>query len=186
MTRLYPVAETPEAALHARAGLAARESEAVRLAGGAVVFETAPVGPAFASREAAAQAYAGRTGGDGPDLAGWCELRPMAGDGAPPSAPARPAMRDGRRWPEPDPKAPAAQWRLAVTFWRVTGGEPAEPLGAARLLRRDATAAPALGADALRRLSSQPLRPVRVQRALDVGLFETRLPENPARLIPDE
>ena len=179
------MADTPEAALHARAGLAAREMEAVRLAGGAVAFETVLVGPAFATREAAADAYAGRTGGDGPGLAGWCELRPTAQEGAPRPAPVRPAMQGGRRWPDPDPKVPAAQWRLAVTFWRVTGAEPAEPLGAARMLRRDA-GAPMLGADALRRLSSQPLRPVRVQRALDVGLFETRLPENPARLIPDE
>ena len=185
MTRLYPVAPTPEGALHARTGLAARETEALRLAGGPVAFETALVGPAFTSREAAAQAYAGRTGGDGPGLASWCELRPVLAEGAPRPPPARPVLREGRRWPEPDPASPAALWRLSVSYWRSGGMEGAEPLAAARLLRRDA-AAPALGADDLRRLSSQPLRPVRVQRALDVDLFETRLPENPARLIPDE
>ena len=32
----------------------------------------------------------------------------------------------------------------------------------------------------------RPLRPVEPQQPLDIGLFETRLPENPAIVVPDE
>jgi len=35
-------------------------------------------------------------------------------------------------------------------------------------------------------MARQPLRPVEPQRALDIGLFETRLPENPSIVVPDE
>ena len=54
---LYPVAANAELALSRPLGRAARESEARRRAGEAVVFATDTVGPAFATREAALEAY---------------------------------------------------------------------------------------------------------------------------------
>jgi hypothetical protein len=59
------------------------------------------------------------------------------------------------------------------------------PLDQARELRRAADAS-ALPAGALRALASQPLQPVRPQQPLDIGLFETRLPEAPHIIVPDE
>ena len=54
----FPIAATAEAALARPLGRAARESQAVMLAGEAVAFVTEPVGPVFSSREAAMDAYA--------------------------------------------------------------------------------------------------------------------------------
>ncbi len=181
----YPVAPTAEAALHAPEGEAERESEARALAGGPVTFATTLVGPAFASAEAALQAVGGRA----PALAGalppWCALQPVAADGARGRPPTEPVFRDGVRWPVADPRAAPAQWRLAVTWWRSAPPEEGEPLGPARTLRRR-TDGEALSPAALRRLMDQPLRPARVQRALDMGLFEAPRPEAPGELMPDE
>ncbi|MBW0151261.1 MAG: hypothetical protein KXJ53_08615, partial [Phenylobacterium sp.] len=64
---LYPVAPDAETALAAPLGRAAREREARLLAGGqAVSFVTRPVGPDFATREAALDAYAGKVEDDRP------------------------------------------------------------------------------------------------------------------------
>src|SRR5215212_6043094 len=57
---LYPVASNAEQALARPLGRAARESEARRMVGEAVVFATDPAGPAFATREAALEAYGAR------------------------------------------------------------------------------------------------------------------------------
>ena len=183
MTLAYPVAPTAEAALHASLGAAERESEARRLAEGEVAFATELVGPAFASPQAALAAYAGRADAGGA-LPAWCALTPVLPEGGR-AATARPVNADGARWPAPDPKAASAVWRLAVTWWRSGPPPEGEPLGPARTLRRRSDAA-ALTPEALRRLADQPLRPARVQRALDVGLFEARRPEAPDLLIPDE
>ena len=59
---LYPVAANAEQAMAGPLGRAAREREAAGVAGEAVVFTTDPAGPAFATREAAVEAYA-RAGG---------------------------------------------------------------------------------------------------------------------------
>lgn len=181
----YPVAPTAEAALHGPAGVAARESEARAAAGAEVAFTSELVGPGFTTREAAELAYAPRLRGE---AALWCSLRPVLPDGTARPAPARPAMKDGARWPSA-PVAPAPLWRLSVSFWRVLGPdhEPAlEPLNSARRLRRDPASAAGLDARALKRLSIQPLRAVRPQQPLDIGLFERALPETPGALIPDE
>ena len=185
MAERYPVAPTAEAALHAPLGEAERESDARRLAQGPVAFATELVGPAFATPEAAAAAYAGRNPSAEAGLPPWCALRPVAAQGAPPRSLVRPALRDGVRWPTPDPAIPAALWRLAVTWWRSAPADEAEPLGPARALRRGAEGA-GLSVEALRRLMDQPLRPARVQRALDLGLFEAARPEAPGLVIPDE
>ena len=176
MPSAFPVAPTAEAALHAPLGAAERAGEAERVAGGPVRLATEVVGPAFASREAAEAAYASHLAAPG------CELRPVIpATGTP--APVR-ALRSGpRRWPE-RPGAASSLWRLQVTFWRPEG-EEARPLAPARRARREAQGS-GLDAAALRRLTAQPLHPVRPQQPLDIGLFEVRAPEAPDLILPDE
>lgn len=191
MTILYPVAPTGEAALQAPRGFAARERQAIAMAGGEVVFVTEAVGPAFASREAALDAYAGRLDDDRPGRrfaaapeARWCDLRPVASADMPRRRkPVKPVMKDGRRWPAPEPAAPQALWRLSVSYWKIGG--KAALLDPARRLRRD-PGAEALDARTIRKLAEQPLRSVRPQQPLDIGLFETRPPEAPHIVMPDE
>jgi hypothetical protein len=43
-----------------------------------------------------------------------------------------------------------------------------------------------MDAETLRAIARQPLRAVAPQQPLDIGLFETRLPENPSIVVPDE
>jgi hypothetical protein len=198
MTILYPVAETPEAALHAARGFAARAREAERMAGGAVRFVTEAVGPAFSTREAALDAYVGlvedeRTGRPAPPTeARWRQLRPVStppGMTPKPRPPLRPVYRDGHRWPlppaDPGETAPATLWRLSVSYWRIETATAIAPETAARKLRRD-VGAKDLDAAVLDALARQPLRPLRPQRALDIGLFEFRPPDAPDLIIPDE
>lgn len=173
---LYPVAANADAALSAPLGRAAREREAGALAGGPVRFATELVGPAFATRQAAEAAYAGRLG-DGARL-----TERLAGKAAP--RPAKPVNRDGHRWPAPPADAPPTVWRLELSYWRA-GDEADPPADQARALRRRATAAE-LDAERLRALRRQPLRPTRPQQPLDIGLFETRLPEAPHIVVADE
>ena len=172
----YPVAANADAALAAPLGRAAREREAGDLAGGPVRFVTELVGPAFATREAAEAAYAGR-------LVEGARLTERLAGKTPPK-PARPVYRDGRRWPAPPTEAPATVWRLELSYWKM-GDEADPPAEQARALRRRATAAE-LNAERLRALRQQPLRPTRPQQPLDIGLFETRLPEAPHIVVADE
>lgn len=192
MTVLHPVAANADAALNAPLGRAAREREAAALAGEPVEFVVEAAGPAFESREAALEAYAGRVEAPGRSAVApedrFCDLREMLADRPPP--PARPAKADGRRWPAPPPP-PATLWRLSVSYWRpVSAAAEMASAGAeldqARRLRRARRDSRALDAAALRRLAGQPLRPVRPQQPLDLGLFEVRLPENPSIVMPDE
>jgi hypothetical protein len=184
---LYPVAANAEQALSRPLARAARESEAKRRAGRAVAFCSDPVGPAFATREAALDAYQGRvederTGAAPEPQDRYCRLVEQVADGARPPKPAEPVMTDGHRWPQP-PRAPRTVWRLSVSYWRV--GTAERPLEApqARKARRSKQA---LDADALREIARTPLRPTKPQQALDIGLFETRLPEAPHIVVPDE
>lgn len=185
MTILYPVAETAEAALHAPRGFAAREREAGQLAGREVEFVTEAVGPAFATREAAVEAYAGRGEGEP-----WRQLRAVSvppGAKPRPRAPVKPVFRDGRRWPSPEAQASERTlWRLSVSFWRIAKAGTAGIDTPARRLRRDAAAGRALDPEALEALARQPLRAHAPQHALDIGLFEVRLPEDPSIIVPDE
>jgi hypothetical protein len=182
----YPVAANAQIALAAPLGLAERASDAARLADGPVEFVSEAVGDAFETREAAYAVWR-------PVLeanADWCALRetvaPVAGK---PQVlmPVQPSHRDGRRWPTPPPP-PKTIWRLNVTYWRLTMlSEPAnaERLDQARKARRDPRAEQ-LDVAALRALAEQPLRAQRLQKGLDIGLFEMRAPEDPSRLIADE
>jgi hypothetical protein len=188
---LYPVAANAEQALSQPKARAARQREAVAAAGEAVVFTTDVAGPAFTTREAALDAYQGRLeddrGGFTPAIEDrWCKLTEQVvvepGRTAP-LAPIQPTCQDGRRWPEPSATPPRTAWRLLVSYWRIASAE--RPLEApqarqARRARRDVDAA------TLRAISRQPMRPVEPQQPLDIGLFETRLPENPSIVVPDE
>jgi hypothetical protein len=196
MSILYPIAETAEQALNAPKAFAAREREAERVAAGRVEFVTEATGPAFETREAALDAYAGRVDDERPGRrssvpsdARWCELKSFA---APPEggrrkvrAPAHPVNKNGRRWPAPPPPAPLI-WRLSVSYWRIR--DPAEVVESphtARHIRRDPLGE-GLSVGTLRALASQPMRPVKPQQPLDIGLFETRPPEAPHIIMPDE
>jgi hypothetical protein len=186
MSVLHPIAATADAALSAPVGRAAREREAAALAGVAVSFVVEPAGPAFESREAALDAYAGRVEDERPGARAvapedrFCLLREMLATRV--AGPVQPAFADGRRWPEPA-EPPATVWRLSVAYWKIAAAEAAPDLEQARRLRRTAAS---LDAAALRRLADQRLQPMRPQQPLDLGLFEVRLPENPSIIVPDE
>jgi hypothetical protein len=175
-------------------GFAAREREAALTAAADVEFITQAVGPAFTTREAALDAYAGRVDDERAGRiaialeARWCELRAVSTPvGVKPKAraPLQPACRDGRRWPAPDPERPAATlWRLSVSFWRF-GGEAEHHHVPARKLRRHAASKDLDGAT-LDALARQPMQALRPQKALDIGLFEYRLPDNPSIIMPDD
>jgi hypothetical protein len=190
MTILYPVAASVEAALAAPAGRAAREREAKALAAGeAVHFVCEETGPLFSTREAALDAYAGRLDDDRRGRAvqvapedRYLTLRPVSDAQAPPP-PIEPSFADGRRWPAPPAARPTLGFRLLVSYWRI--GEAAQqPLDQARSMRRRVGARPSR--EEVRALARQPLRAVRPQQPLDIGLFEAPAPEAPHILIPDD
>ena len=185
---LYPVAADAQAALQAPLARAAREREAQAAAGQAVVFVTEAVGPPYATRDAALEAHAGRIEDERPGrivaLAPedrFCRLAEVI-DGRPPP-PVQPAMQDGRRWPAPRP-APRTVWRLQVSYWRLASAARAAEGPQARAARR--TARDPMDYQALSALVRTPMRPVKPQQPLDIGLFETRPPEAPHIVMPDE
>jgi hypothetical protein len=190
----YPIAANAAAALSAPLGRAARASEALVLAGGHVVFATEPTGPAFPSREAALDAFAGRVDDERPGRTAsiqsedrFCDIRELA-EKAPPrpgkSLPPAPIYRDGRRW-GPALPPPATVWRLSVSYWKLA--EAAAPILQSREEdARNHRAGAAHDPKALRERIGQPLRPVKPQQPLDVGLFEFRPPDAPHILMPDE
>jgi hypothetical protein len=188
---LYPVAENGDRAVAEPQGRAARERDAERLAGEDVTFVTELVGPAFASAEAALEAYAGRVDDERPGSRAviaaedrYCRLVETVAEGARPKA-VQPAYKDGRRWPAAAP-ALRTVWRLEVAYWRpVSAAAAAGDRPQARRARRR-RAGESLSPDVLRAMAAQPLRPVEPQQPLDIGLFEVRLPEAPHIVISDE
>jgi hypothetical protein len=178
---LYPVAANAEQALAAPMARAAREREARAAAGEAVVFTTDPVGPAFATREAALDAYAARL--ETPETEDrYCRLAEQIIGEPKALGPVQPTYADGRRWPQPPP-APRTAWRLQVSYWRIATAERPIAAPQARQARRSRQS---LDPETLRAIAGQPLRPVEPQQPLDIGLFETRLPESPHIVVPDE
>jgi hypothetical protein len=172
---LYPIAADASGALNAPLGRAAREKQARTLAGEPVAFAREFTGPVFKNEDAARAAYAGRLDDPRPDTRiaiapedRYCELRPVAERGRMPFS------------------GTHTVWRLSVGYWKV-GGPQAEPadLPQARKTRRDRTGEVPDG-DTLDALAHQPLRPIKAQQPLDIGLFEVRMPEDPGRLMPDE
>jgi hypothetical protein len=191
---LYPVAANAEEALSRPLGRAAREREARGVAGDAVAFVTEAVGPTFASREAALAAWRDRIEAAEADDR-YCRLIERLPDEPgrkPLPGPVTPAFQDGRRWPAPPKTSPKTVWRLTVSYWRPlrsaedipAASEEALPdVRQARVARRGAGE---VDAAALRAMARAPLRPVKPQQPLDIGLFETRLPEAPHIVVPDE
>jgi hypothetical protein len=114
----------------------------------------------------------------------FCQLRELAA--APPRRrgpkPARPVFEEGRRWPVP-PAPPPTIWRLSISYWRIGRVDAPSPSPAPSPSKRERAKADAA---TLRRLAEEPLRPVKPQKALDIGLFEVRLPEAPHIIVPDE
>jgi hypothetical protein len=191
---LYPVAASADQALTAPLGRAARERQAQAMAGEAVAFVSEPVGPAYATRDAALDAHAGRVEDDRagrsaalPAEDRYCRLvEQVAREGGRRrvTAPVNPTYQDGRRWPSPPAAPPSTVWRLSVSYWRIGGApEAAADHTQARQARRGRDD---IDPQALRALTRQPLQPVKPQQPLDIGLFETRLPEAPHIIVPDE
>jgi hypothetical protein len=184
---LYPVAANAELALSQPKGRCARESDARRRAGEPVSFTTDAVGPAFATREAALDAYRGRvdderTGASPEPEDRYCQLMEQVAEGARPPKALQPTYADGHRWPDP-PRPPRTVWRLAVSYWRIgTAERPLDPPQARTARKSKQPVDP----DTLRAIARTPLRPTRPQQPLDIGLFEVRLPEDPDIVVPDE
>lgn len=192
---LYPVAADAAEAFAAPKGRAARERDAAALAGEAVAFLTEPVGPAYASREAALDALAGRVEDDRPGRVTTLaaedrvmqlveQLAPRGGKRARAPAPIKPTFEGGHRWPAPEPP-PATVWRAMISYWRI-GGAPLRHGGDAQARQARRKGGEEIDRDALRALTRQPLMAVKPQQPLDIGLFETRLPEAPHIVVPDE
>jgi hypothetical protein len=173
---LYPVATNAELAMAGPLGWAAREREATAVAGEAVVFTTDPAGPAFATREAAADAYGAQL--DEP----WRKLTEqiLPGQKIPR---AEPTFTDGRRWPVQTAPPPRTAWRLMVSYWRVATAERPIEAPQARAARRGRQS---LDPETVRAMARQPLRPIEPQQPLDIGLFEVRPPDAPHIVMPDE
>jgi len=173
---LYPVATNAEQALASPIGHAVREREALGVAGEPVAFVTDPTGPAFATREAAVQAYRGLL--DEP----WRRLAEqlLPGQHTPR---VEPTNADGRRWPKPAGAPPRTAWRLMVSYWRI--GTAERPIEAPQARKARRTAQP-LDPATLRAIAGQPLRPIEPQQPLDIGLFEVRPPDAPHIVMPDE
>jgi hypothetical protein len=172
----YPVAANAEQAMASPLGRAAREREALGVAGEAVVFTTDPTGPAFASREAALAAYGNLL--DEP----WRRLAEQILPGQR-IAHAEPSFEDGRRWPAPPAAPPRTAWRLMVSYWRIATAErPIETPQARKARRARAPVDP----ETVRAMAHGPLRPIEPQQPLDIGLFEVRPPDAPHIVMPDE
>ncbi|HEY4029594.1 MAG TPA: hypothetical protein VGM25_04580 [Caulobacteraceae bacterium] len=175
MSILYPIASGVEAALSTPRGRAARERDAERVVSEPVAFVREFIGPAFRDEAEARAHWAGRLDDERPDQRvsvapedRFCDLKPII-----------------QRSRTPFLK-PHTVWRLSVAYWRVGGGAaPDADTAQARKARRQ-KAGPAPDGDALETLTNQPLRPIKPQQPLDIGLFEVRLPENPHIVVPDE
>ncbi|MCA6264070.1 hypothetical protein [Phenylobacterium sp.] len=180
---IYPVAHDGDSALSSPLGHALRAREAEGIAGEAVIFCSERVGPPCPTREAAQDLLARLSAGAAPppDRA-FIRLVEIF-DGARPPPPARSLHEGDRRWPAP-PAPPRTVWRIQVDFWRPASRAPAILTAQARHVRKRAQAE--LSGDHLSAFARQPLRPVRPQQPLDIGLFEIRAPENPDRVLPDE
>jgi len=180
---LYPVAIDGHAALRTPLGYALRAREAESLAREPVSFCSERVGAACSTREAAqellAQLSAGAATPPDPATVRLVEVF----DGASPPRPARSLAEGDRRWPAPPP-APRTVWRIQVDFWRPASQAPAILSVQARDVRKRVQGE--ISGDHLSAFARQPLRPVRPQQPLDIGLFEVRAPEDPNLVLPDE
>ncbi len=197
----YPIASGAHEALsRLKAGegaRAVREKEAELAAKARVVFVTEAVGPVYEARDKALDAYAGLIEDDRKgrifmpaDSDRFCLLTcrirdPKRGK----VKPVQPVFADGQRWPTK--REPVASvWQLSLSYWKIMTVAQAKaagipPVGQARHLRKKATGRD-LTPEEIAALSQGPLLAARPQKALDFGLFDFPLPENPAIIIADE
>jgi len=148
------------------------------VAGEAVAFVREFVGPTFRGEDEARAYWAGRLDDERPGsrttIASedrFCDLRPIIQRSRMPFA------------------HPHTAWRLSVGYWRtsaVAASEAEGPHGAQARKARRQKAGPAPDGETLEALANQPLLPIKPQKALDIGLFEVRLPEAPDIIVPDE
>lgn len=192
---LYPVAADARLALSQPRGRAAREREAREIAGDVVAFVTEPVGPDYATREAALDAHPGRIEDDRPGRAVSLpsedrilrlvqQVAPRGGKVRAP-APVAPTFAEGHRWPERHGEPPATIWRVMVSYWRI-GAAPLLKVGGPQARHARKRGREPVDSDTLQAYTRQPLQPVKPQQPLDIGLFERRLPEAPHIVVPDE
>jgi hypothetical protein len=175
MSILYPIGSSAAEALKAPRGRAAREREAERIAGEPVAFVRQFTGPTFKTEEEARAHWAGRLDDERPGARTtiapedrFCDLKPIAQRSRVPFT------------------HPHTVWRLQVGYWRIGEAEAAStPAAQARKARRQKTG-DAPDAEALEAMANQPLQAIKPQKALDIGLFEVRLPENPGIIVADE
>lgn len=184
---LYPVAANAEQALLRPLGRAGRMSDARRRAGEDVIFTTDVVGPAFATHAAALDAYAGRvdddrTGSTPDPEERYCRLIEQVAEGTPRPGSVEPTFADGQRWPAP-PRPTQTVWRLSISYWRIATAERPLEAPQARQARKSKQG---LTPETLQAIARTPLRPVKPQQPLDIGLFEIRPPEAPHIVMPDE
>ncbi|HTM80107.1 hypothetical protein [Asticcacaulis sp.] len=197
----YPIAaDAHEALTRLKAGeglRAVREKEAELAAKARVAFVTQTVGPVYESRNEALDAYAGLVEDDRKGRTFMpaesdrfcvltCRIRdPKRGK----SKPMQPVFAEGQRWPQK--REPVASvWQLSLSYWKIMTVAQAKaagipPIGQARHLRKKATGRD-LTPEEIAALSQGPLMAARPQKALDFGLFDFPLPENPAIIIADE
>ena len=198
----YPVASDASAALgllrQGKAPRASREKEAEAAVARRVVFTTEGTGPVFETREDGLKAYAGLVEDDRPGhiflpaaedqfCALTCRIKPAGGRKA---KPMQPVFKDGQRWPAAR-KPPATVWQLSLSYWKIVpaqaAAKPAPILSTdqARHLRKKARGE-SLTPEEVLELAHSPLTAARPQKALDFGLFDYPLPENPGIIIADE
>ena len=175
MSILYPIASGVEAALSTPRGRAARERDAARIASEPVAFVREFTGPSFRDEGEARAHWAGRLDDErqGQRVSllpedRFCDLKPII-----------------QRSRTPFLK-PHTVWRLSVAYWRIGGAPASEAAGPQARKARRQKDGPAPDGGTLEALANQPLRPIKAQQPLDIGLFEVRLPENPQIVVPDE
>ncbi|MEI9965307.1 MAG: hypothetical protein WDM92_12070 [Caulobacteraceae bacterium] len=144
-------------------------------------------GPAFETRRRGRGRLRPAPGCPGPrDRAGGPLLRPRRGGAGAGQArgPGRAGLRGG---PSLAPAAAAGEDGVAAVDRLLAHRRP---LGRDRSGRagadRAAHGGEALDPTVLRAMAGQPLRPVKPQQPLDIGLFEVRPPDAPHLVIPDE
>lgn len=163
---------------------AVREREASDLSGKTVAFVNETVEPGFASEAEAQGVYKALLDEGVGRLACTFERTRKT------PKPLKPIMKDGKRWGEPL-SPPDVRWKLVLSYWKIIprarkAAPPSiEPHLQARAVRKKALDV-ALTPEELRALAHAPLMAYRPQKALDHGLFEVVLPENPDIIIPDE
>ena len=73
-----------------------------------------------------------------------------------------------------------------MAYWRTGVAAAPEVEGPQARKARRQKDGPAPDGETLEALANQPLRPIKPQQPLDIGLFEVRLPEAPHIVVPDE